>query len=108
MRRLFFLTAFGLALAACAEDGRAPVIGEGNPSRGRQVYLANCVACHNPDPARSGPLGPPVKGASRELLEARVVRGAYPPGYRPKQGTALMQPMPSLARAIPDLAAYLK
>lgn len=108
MRGLLFLIASSLLLAACAEDGRTPATGEGNPNRGRQVYLANCVACHNPDPSRPGPLGPPVKGAARELLEARVLRASYPPGYRPKQGTALMQPMPNLAPAIPDLAAYLK
>lgn len=97
-----------VVLAGCGEDSKAPTTGNGDPNRGRQVYLANCVTCHNPNPSQVGPLGPPVKGASRELLEARVVRGAYPPGYKPKQSTAIMQPMPSLAPAIPDLAAYLK
>lgn len=109
MRRgLFFLTAFGLVLAACAEDSKAPVTGEGDPNRGKQVYFAQCIACHNSDPSRNGPLGPAIKGSSRELLEARVLRGTYPPGYTPKRGTAIMQPMPHLASAIPDLAAYLK
>jgi len=49
-----------------------------------------------------------VKGSSRELLEARVLRGEYPPGYTPKRDTAIMQPVPQLARTIPDLAAYLR
>lgn len=96
-----------LLLAGCGDEPRAPT-GAGNPDRGRQVYLAQCIACHNPDPSRTGPLGPPVKGASRALLEARVVRGTYPPGYTPKRPSAVMQPMPHLASAIPDLAAYLQ
>ena len=93
--------AVALALAACAQDG-SPA------GRGRLVYLAQCAVCHNSDPSKDGPLGPAVKGSSVELLEARVVRGVYPPGYKPKRGTAVMQPMPHLAASIPDLAAYLK
>ena len=93
--------ALAFALGACAED-RSPA------GRGRQVYLAQCIACHNSDPSKNGPLGPAIKGSSRELLETRVLRGTYPPGYKPKRGTAIMQPMPQLASAIPDLAAFLK
>ncbi|MBI3031494.1 MAG: cytochrome c [Candidatus Rokubacteria bacterium] len=101
MRGLFVLPAVALVLAACAENG-SPA------GRGRQVYLAQCTACHNSDPSRDGPLGPAVKGSSRELLEARVLRGTYPPGYRPKRATAVMQPMPQLASALDDLAAFLR
>ena len=100
--------AFALTLGACAEDSNAPLPGEGDPNRGRRVYLAQCISCHNSDPSKTGPVGPPVKGASRELLEARIVRGSYPPGYKPKQASTVMQPMPQLASAIPDLAAFLK
>jgi hypothetical protein len=49
-----------------------------------------------------------VRGASRELLEARILRGAYPPGYTPKRPSAIMQPMPHLAGSLDDLAAFLK
>ena len=100
--------AFALTLGACAEDSKPPRPGEGNPNRGKQVYLAQCISCHNPDPSKAGALGPPVKGASRELLEARILHGTYPPGYAPKRGSTIMQPMPQLASAIPDLAAFLK
>lgn len=97
----FILLAAALGLAACA--------GDGSPAgRGRQVYRAQCLACHNSDPSKNGSLGPAVKGSSRELLEARILRGAYPPGYKPKRGTAIMQPMPQLASALDDLAAFLK
>ena len=85
--------------------------GQGGPSvvdRGRSVYLSNCTTCHDLDPAADAPLGPPVAGSSRELLEAKVVRGAYPPGYRPKRDTRVMAALPHLADQIDSLAAYLK
>jgi hypothetical protein len=52
-------------------------------------------------------VGPPVKGASRALLEARLLHAGYPPGYTPKRSSAVMPAMPQLAASIPDLAAYL-
>ena len=75
--------------------------------RGKQVYLANCTACHHVDPSKTGPVGPAVKGASRDLLEARVLRGTYPEGYKPKRETHTMQPLPQLEPQLDDLAAYL-
>jgi len=41
------------------------------------------------------------------LIEARVLRRAYPTGYQPKRQTHLMQPMPWMAAHIDDLTAYL-
>ncbi|PYN00489.1 MAG: hypothetical protein DME08_03640 [Candidatus Rokuibacteriota bacterium] len=90
------------------------VVGCGGPTldpeaeRGRQVYLAQCTACHATDPAQAGPVGPPLKGSTRELLESKVLRGTSPPGYRPKRPTAVMPPQPQVANDIPALAAYLK
>jgi len=43
---------------------------------GRRAYLANCVMCHNADPTKPGGAGPEVAGASRELLEARIMRAS--------------------------------
>lgn len=125
MRRglLALLLAAGL-LAGCGEEskpapsggpasppatgGATTAVAAGDPERGRRVYLAQCAACHNSDPAKDGPVGPAVKGAARELLEARVLRGGYPEGYKPKRDTKVMPPRPDLAPAIPDLAAYLR
>lgn len=104
----FAALALVLTLGACGEDSKPPRTGEGDATRGRQVYLGQCIACHNVDPSKAGPLGPAVKGSSRQLLEARIVRGTYPPGYKPKSASAVMQPMPHLASAIPDLEAFLK
>ena len=76
--------------------------------RGRQVYLSQCIACHNPDPAQPGAVGPAVKGATKPLLEAKVVQGTYPPGYAPKRPTKVMPPQPGLTPEIGALAEYLK
>ncbi len=111
MRRGLALAAGVLVLAACSPEAGRPA-GDagsaGDPVRGQQVYLARCTVCHGMDPGRDGPVGPAIKGASRELLEARILRGAYPPGYQPKRSTQVMQPMPDLEPALPDLAAYLR
>jgi len=77
-------------------------------ARGREIYLSQCIACHNADPALPGAVGPPVRGSSPELLEAKIVRGTYPPGYVPKRPTKIMPVQPGLAPEIPNLAAYLK
>ena len=90
-------------LGACSEGATGDAAG-----RGRNTYVALCTSCHGGDPAQAGPVGPPIKGASRALLEAKVLRGEYPSGYARKRPTALMPPMPQLANSIEDLAAYLK
>ena len=97
-----FIVCIVFLLSACAQGG------DDAASRGKQVYLAECIACHHSDPAKDGSLGPAVKGASQGLLEAKLLRATYPPGYTPKRPTALMPPMPKLAPKIPDLAAFLR
>jgi mono/diheme cytochrome c family protein len=74
---------------------------------GRSVYNANCIACHHLNPAEDGVLGPAIAGASRELIEARVLRGEYPEGYVPKRPTKVMIPLPHLAPRLDELTAYL-
>ena len=90
--------------SACSESRPLDPAAE----RGRQIYLAQCIACHNTDPSLPGAVGPKIRGSSRELLEAKIVRGSYPPGYAPKRPTKIMPPQPGLAPEIPDLAAFLK
>ena len=95
----------GLLLATLTAACEA---GDADPAEaGRRVYVANCTACHNPDPTREGTLGPAVAGSSRALLEARVLGGKYPPGYTPKRDSGLMQPLPYLKNDMEALAAYL-
>jgi len=90
-----------LALVACSPADETPA------GRGRRVYLANCIACHANDPSLEGVMGPPIGGAGRDLLEARVLRAEYPPGYTPLRDTTLMQALPYLKGEIDALAAYL-
>jgi mono/diheme cytochrome c family protein len=97
-------SATGSSSAPAAAGAPAP----GDAAKGRQVWLAQCVACHNVDPTKDGAIGPAVKGSSVALLEARVVHATYPPGYTPKRETKVMPPRPDLVAAIPDLAAYLR
>lgn len=94
-----------VAAAACSES---PGPGGTARERGRQVYLSQCTSCHALDPSQPGPVGPEIKGSSRELLEARMLRGAYPQGYKPKRPTAVMPPQPQAAGDIAALAEYLR
>ena len=77
-------------------------------TQGRAVYEMNCTACHNLNPDEKGSLGPAVAGSSEALIEARVVRGGYPPGYTPKAKTRLMVALPYLAKDVKALSAYLQ
>lgn len=88
-------------LACSPPEGETPV------ERGARIYRSNCVICHNTDPRLDGTVGPAVAGSSRALVEARVLRASYPEGYAPKRDTKLMPAVPSLAREIDALAAYL-
>jgi mono/diheme cytochrome c family protein len=101
------LACMGLLASACSKEAEQS---SRNPDweRGRAVYVANCVACHNNDPAKDGPIGPALKGSSQELLEFRVLRTEYPPGYKPKRDTKVMPTFPFLKTEIPYLTAYLQ
>jgi mono/diheme cytochrome c family protein len=101
--RLSFLL---LIAGACSKNSEQA--GQ-NPEwqRGRAVYVANCIACHNNDPSKDGPIGPAIKGSPPELLESRVLRTDYPPGYKPKRNTQVMPTFPYLKSEIPYLVAYL-
>ena len=101
--RLAVAALFGLTVAGC---GAGPAADDA-ATRGQTVYLAQCTACHGNNPARTGPVGPPIKGSSRELIEAKVLHGTYPPGYSPKRTSTLMPPMPQLASSVADLAVFL-
>lgn len=110
MRVIWYVAFFlFLILGGCTKDSKTSGETEGVPNaeRGKRVYLAQCTACHNSDPSRDGPIGPAVKGSSEALLEARILRASYPPGYIPKRKTKAMPPQPFLKSAIPDLAAFL-
>jgi mono/diheme cytochrome c family protein len=99
---LFFI----LILTGCQKEEAASAL---TPleSRGKGVYLTNCIACHNPDPRIDGSIGPAVAFSSLALLEARVLTRSYPAGYTPKRKSEMMPDFPQLKDDIPGLHAYL-
>ena len=100
----FLAVALPLALFVASCGKREP---KSDAEKGRTLYSLHCTACHNPDPSRDGSLGPAVKGASLELLQARIVHGTYPPGYAPKRSTQVMQKLPLQPEEIQALHAFL-
>ncbi|OGQ08663.1 MAG: hypothetical protein A3G32_02235 [Deltaproteobacteria bacterium RIFCSPLOWO2_12_FULL_40_28] len=76
-------------------------------NRGKQIYMANCISCHSPDPRQDGPLGPAIHGSSKELLEYRLLKRSYPPSYSPKRPSTLMPRFEHLAGDIEALTSYL-
>jgi mono/diheme cytochrome c family protein len=105
--RSFWLIVLTLVVSACSKQSEQS---KRNPDweKGRAVYVANCVACHNNDPSKDGPIGPAIKGSPPELIESRVLRTEYPPGYKPKRNTKVMPTFPFLKAEIPYLVAYLQ
>jgi mono/diheme cytochrome c family protein len=100
----------GLALIAvvtmaCA--GESEESGDPAIARGKKIYRNICVICHNADPNQPGSLGPANAGASRELLEAKLLRGEYPAGYTPKRNTQQMPRFEFLEPNLDDIAAFL-
>src|SRR3954468_232571 len=98
--RVSLLTVFAIVafVAACPAKPTDPAV-----ARGKQAYLGTCIACHNMNPALDGAVGPAIKGASKQLLEARLMRAEYPAGYTPKRTTHIMPPQPQLAGSVDDL-----
>lgn len=95
------------ALTGCSKESDQNSAKGADWERGRGVYLANCIACHNNDPSKDGSIGPAIAGASMELIEARVMTATYPPNYKPKRPTKVMPQFPFLKEELPYLAAYL-
>ena len=105
---LIFLCALSISGCSKKSDNSSNSSKDPNWERGRVVYLANCVACHNSDPSKDGPIGPAIKGSPKELIEARVLSANYPPNYKPKRNTKVMPQFPFLKAEISYLAAYLR
>jgi len=75
--------------------------------KGKVVYNANCVSCHNNDPKKQGSIDPQIYGSSKELLSKKINYGKYPKNYRPKRSKKVMPLMPHLDKEIKNLDAFL-
>lgn len=106
MRRAIGVAMAVCLLAACSGGDGASI--DSAEVRGEKIYKNVCVTCHGPDPNQDGTIGPAIAGSSVELVEAKLLRGEYPPGYAPRRQTQLMAPLPHLKDYVPDLAAYLQ
>ena len=75
--------------------------------KGRMVYFANCVSCHNNNPKKPGSIGPEVFGVSIDVLTQKIVSGKYPENYIPKRKSKIMRSMPHLKKEISNLHAFI-
>ena len=109
MRRIWTRVGLALALGACSPGEKAePQLDDAAViASGKRVYENVCLICHAADPRERGSLGPPIAGAALPLLEAKVLRGEYPPGYQPVQPGATMPKFEFVEPKLADVAAYL-
>ena len=75
--------------------------------KGRMVYFANCVSCHNNNPKKPVSIGPVVYGVPIDVLTQKIVSGKYPENYRPKRKSKIMPSMPHLTKEISNLDAFI-
>ncbi len=106
-RSLAGLFALACALQLWTACGKKDPNADPKVTLGRGIYLSNCIACHNVNPAMDGSLGPAIKGSALELVQARVLRGEYPPGYTPKRQTKIMVKLPLMEADVEAVHAYL-
>ena len=71
--------------------------------KGRMIYFANCVSCHNNNPKKPGSIGPVVYGVPIDVLTQKIVSGKYPENYRHKRTSKIMPLMPHLNSKISNL-----
>ena len=82
-------------------------LAKGDPAKGKKVYLRLCGHCHGKNPSWGNFKAPALTGSSRKLLEARIMRAEYPPGYKPKKTTKEMPAFPREEPNIDHLFAFL-
>ncbi len=80
--------------------------------KGKEIYLATCIKCHNKDPNVKGAIGPELTDAPLEIMQAKVATGRYPdvlpPGFIPKRKTKQMVKQPQALPDVPSIHAYVQ
>ncbi len=120
MRRLFFALLLIMLVSNCEKKSIEQEEPEANQKRlnntvalttdiekGRMVYFANCVSCHNNNPKKPGSIGPEVYRTSIDVLAQKIVFGKYPENYSPKRTSKIMLLMPQLKKEISNLHAFI-
>ena len=122
MRRLFFAFLLIMLFSSCEKKSIKQEEAESEPDqkklnntivlttdieKGRMIYFANCVSCHNNNPKKPGSIGPEVYGASIDVLAQKIVFGKSPDNYSPKRTSKIMPLMPHLKKEISNLHAFI-
>ena len=120
MRRLFFALLLIMLVSNCEKKSIEQEEAEADQKKlnntvalttdiekGRMVYFANCVSCHNNNPKKPGSIGPEVYGVSIDVLTQKIISGKYPENYRPKRTSKIMPSMPHLNKEIANLHAFI-
>ena len=80
--------------------------------KGKRLYMANCIQCHNRDPNLKGSVGPEMIDAPLEVMTSKVMTGVYPdvlpPGFVPKRKSRAMRKIPKLQKDIPAIHAWVQ
>ncbi|MEK6627506.1 MAG: cytochrome c [Bdellovibrionota bacterium] len=108
--KFIFYFLFFFVFSACTK--KPPLTEQLTPEqlveRGKSIYTLNCIACHNADPSLEGTAGPAIRGASLDLLQAKILNATYPASHKPKRDTKLMPKMAHLEKEIPALSNFLR
>jgi len=120
MRRLFFALLLIMLVSNCEKKSIEQKEAEADQKnlnntvasttdieKGRMVYFANCVSCHNNNPKKPGSIGPEVYGVSIDVLTQKIVSGKYPENYKPKRTSKIMPSLPHLNKEILNLHAFI-
>ena len=80
--------------------------------KGKRLYMANCLQCHNRDPNVKGSIGPEITDAPLSIMTAKVMTGKYPEvlpaGFIPKRKSKAMRAIPKLKNDIPAIWAFVQ
>lgn len=107
IKNIILLGAVMLSIGSCQKSDLPNRSLSSLESRGKGVYISNCIACHNPNPTLDGSIGPAIAGSSLDLITHRVLTRGYPSGYKPKRNSEVMPAFPQLEKDAPGLHAYL-
>ncbi len=80
--------------------------------KGKRLYIANCLRCHNKDPNVKGSIGPEIVDAPYLVMYSKVMTGKYPDplpkGFVPKRKSRAMAPISKLKNDIPAIWHYVQ
>lgn len=80
--------------------------------KGKRLYMANCIQCHNRDPNVKGPIGPEMVDAPLSVMISKVMTSNYPSplpaGFVPKRKSHAMRAIPKLRNDIPAIHGWVQ